>query len=262
MTRRFSRDLELRRLRQRLERFGWPRVEMTTLVTATALGGFFFSAVLLKLGWLTLWSRWLLALAGAYALFLGLLGAWLHWRRDLDLDHVDVPDFSTGSDHHHAPGGGMGGHGGSSAGGGASARFDDAASMDVAAADHGGALDALGDGVGNVVGSVFEAEEAAIPLLLLLIVLAVAGSVLFASAWLVVSAPALFAELLLDVLLAAGLYRRLRAKADGHWLETALRRTWAPFLVAAVVLVAAGFAIQHFAPQAHTLGEALAFWHA
>lgn len=257
MTRRFSRKLELHRLQQRLERFGWPRLEMSTLVLFTALSGFFVSGLLLSLGWTTLWSRWLVALAIAYGLFLGLLGVWLHWRRDIQ--DLDAPDPSSVDMHHHPdtmnP---FGGHGGHSAGGGASAGFD-APGAD-GAADAGGAPDGIGDGVGDALGSAFDADAAAIPLLLIGVVLAIACGVLFASVWLITSAPTLFAEVMLDALLAAGLYRRLRASPEGHWLESALRHTLWPFLVTAIVLTVAGFVIQHFAPEAHTLGEAFAFW--
>jgi hypothetical protein len=73
--------------------------------------------------------------------------------------------------------------------------------------------------------------------------------------WLVVSAPALFAELLLDGILVGQLYRRLRRFEGQHWLETALRRTAIPFLVTGLFLAIAGFAMQRHAPAARSIGE-------
>ena len=71
------------------------------------------------------------------------------------------------------------------------------------------------------------------------------------------SAPTLFAEVLLDVLLAAGLYRRLRRMPDRHWLGTAVRHTIWPFALTALFVAAAGFALQHQVPAATTLSEAM-----
>jgi hypothetical protein len=71
----------------------------------------------------------------------------------------------------------------------------------------------------------------------------------------VVTAPALFAELLLDGILVGQLYRRLRRFDGRHWLETALRRTALPFLATGILLAIAGFAMQRFAPAARSIGE-------
>jgi hypothetical protein len=43
-----------------------------------------------------------------------------------------------------------------------------------------------------------------------------------AAFWIVWVAPALFAELVLDAALAAGLYRRVRGVRGDHWLRTAV----------------------------------------
>ena len=64
------------------------------------------------------------------------------------------------------------------------------------------------------------------------------AALLLSSLWVVYSAPVLFAELLVDGVLAASLYRRLRGLESQHWLETALKRTVWPFVVTCLFLVA------------------------
>ena len=95
------------------------------------------------------------------------------------------------------------------------------------------------------------ADEAAIPLALLAIVVVVALS----SLWLVYSAPVLFAELTLDALLGAALYRRLRRDDSRHWLETALRKTAWPFAFTLATVVAVGCIAQWYFPEARSIGD-------
>jgi hypothetical protein len=109
--------------------------------------------------------------------------------------------------------------------------------------------------VGDALGAVAEAEELAVPLAVVVVALAVVAALLLSSLLLVWSAPVLFAELLVDGVLAAGLYRRLRRAPGRHWLETALRRTWLPFLLTAVLAALAGWGLAVYAPGATTLGE-------
>jgi len=96
-------------------------------------------------------------------------------------------------------------------------------------------------------------DDFAIPLL----VIAFVAIVVCASLWIVYAAPALFAELLFDGILAAGLYRRLRRGDRRHWLDTALRRTWLPFALTALALIAFGLGVQHYRPHAHSIGDLL-----
>ena len=76
----------------------------------------------------------------------------------------------------------------------------------------------------------------------------------------VYSAPLLFAELLVDGVLAATLYRRLRGIEPRHWLETAVRRTFLPFLLTACFTGAAGWTMAMYAPGANSIGKV--FLHA
>lgn len=107
--------------------------------------------------------------------------------------------------------------------------------------------------VGDALGTVAEAEEFAIPLALLVFIAAMLFSLLF----MIYSAPVLFAELLLDGVLSAGLYRRLRGLETRHWLQTALRRTALPFIFTAVIFSASGWAMTLHAPDAHSIGDVI-----
>jgi hypothetical protein len=106
--------------------------------------------------------------------------------------------------------------------------------------------------------AVTDADELAIPLAVILMVVGVVFVVLFASFSVILSAPVLFAELLVDGVLAASLYRRLRRVDSRHWLQAAVRRTVVPFVITAVVAGAVGWGLSMYAPGAQTLGDALA----
>ena len=112
----------------------------------------------------------------------------------------------------------------------------------------------IGDPVGDAVGAVADADELAIPLL----VLALAAALVFSSLYMVYTAPALLAEVAVDGLFAAGLYRKLRGLEPAHWLTTAIQRTILPFALTAVLVSGVGWGLEQAAPGAHTLGQALA----
>lgn len=257
----------IRRLRARLVRDGYPRLQMSLIVLLTGGVGFLTSSILLQTGVDTLWLRYLVAFAVAYPAFLLLLWLWLRTRAE---DYADLPDFanltsSGGGD----PGIGfepalelarlpVEGGGGGFGGGGASAGFDTPAVTELPLASDAMALDAgdakgLTDAAGEALGAVGDADEFWIVVLVAVILLAV----LAASGWMIYIAPDLFAELTVDGALTGGLYHRLRKAAPGHWLETALRRTWLPFALTAAIVVGAGWALQQEAPEARSLSTAI-----
>jgi hypothetical protein len=94
---------------------------------------------------------------------------------------------------------------------------------------------------------------------LLPIVLAVTGILSIAFfVWYVISvialAPELLAEVFLDGVLSAALYRRLRRIERGHWIKTVFARTRAPFLWALLFFAFIGVLAQHYAPEATSIG--------
>lgn len=236
-----SRRHEIQRIRGDLVRLGFPRLQMLLLVTLTGASGFIASYALLHAGFLEMWLRYLAAFAAAYLMFFGLLWLWLRTRAE---DYADPPDLSglpsSGSD---GSGTCFSGHGGESGGGGASGSFDALSEPISVVGDPGGS-------VGDALGSVAEAEEFAIPLFVLLL----AAVMVFSSLFMIYSAPTLFAELLVDGVLSASLYRRLRGLETRHWLETAFRRTALPFAATAVVVSALGWGMSLYAPEAHSIG--------
>jgi hypothetical protein len=214
-----SRQQLIENIRRELERRGYPRFQMLLLVSLTGGAGFLASFVLLHAGVETLSSRYGLSVAIAYVFFLLLLWLWLRTGSN-DYEELvgDIADATL-------PRGG---------------RYRDT-NID---------LPELPD--------VTDADELAIPLGVLLLVVTVVVTVLFASLSIVYSAPVLFAELLVDGVLAATLYRRLRRLDSRHWLQSAVRRTFVPFAITALLMMAAGWGLSSYAPTARSLGEVLA----
>jgi hypothetical protein len=268
---RFTRSAVVLRLRRRLERDGWPRLQMMLIVALTGAAGLLCSALLRGAGVEHMAVRYPLALGGAYAVFLGLLWLWMRTRAEDYFDALGVPDglpwparTEAAAPDNAIPPMHSGG-GGEFAGGGASASFAEDAGGGFGNVDSGGnfaepgAVSTVNDGdgpldaVGEAASAVGDADELAIPLAALALVLGVA----FASLYVVWAAPVLFAELLVDGVLSCSLYRRLRTVERRHWLKSALRRTLLPFCITAAVVAGVGAALAAHAPGATTLGEAL-----
>lgn len=226
-------------MRARLLREGYPRVQMFILVSLTGLAGFGASVAMLAAGVETMALRYTLAMGLAYLAFLLLL--WL-WLRTSAADYFDAGSFGGPDGHADAPATDFAGGGGSFDGGGASGN--------VEFGTQDSAIDAIAD---NPLGVVNDADEATIPLAVIVLAVGIALSSLFVI-W---SAPVLFAEILVDALLATGLYRRLRMLEPQHWMLAALRRTMIPFVLTTLTLAAAGWGMQAYAPEARSLGEVL-----
>lgn len=234
-------------MRRRLEQDGFPRFEMSVLVGITGAAGFAASYLLLAAGVTGMWLRYLLAVAVAYSFFIAVLGVWLRTRSHDYLDLVDLPGGLPKPE----DAGGMApcsGGGGEFGGGGASGTYE-APLQPVMAKDLAG--DSSKDSVEGALDAVSGADELAIPLLLLVI----AAALLLSASFVIYSAPALFAELLVDGVLSVSLYRRLRGLDAHHWLDTAVKRTVWPFFATAVTFSAVGWALQLLVPGADSIGD-------
>jgi len=243
---RLYRPDEIRRARSALLRRSYPRLQMMLLVTITGASGLFASFVLLHEGMVVMWQHYLAAFGLAYLVFLVLLWLWLRTRAE----DYDVPD-SSGAGGSGGSGDVFTGGGGQFGGGGASGSFD---GPDVD-------LSLVGDVVSNALGSAGDtlgaADELAVPLLAIMAIVAFIAAIVCSSLFMVYTAPELFAELLVDGVLSASLYHKLRGLRTRHWLETAIHRTALPFLITAVIVSAAGWAMALYAPDAHSLGEVI-----
>lgn len=244
----FNRHQEIRKIRGDLVRNSFPRLQMLLLVMLTGLSGFLVSYAMLHMGLVTMWLRYLVTFAFAYLMFLGFLWLWLRAQPDHYTEFPDISGLSpSGTNHteacHH-------GAGGDFSGGGASSAFD-------GSSDHISVSDDAGDTVGDALGAAAEAEEFAIPLVTLILIVTAALSSLFVIYSTIYLAPTLFAELLVDSMLSASLYHRLRGIETRHWMETAMRRTVLPFMLAAVMTAIAGWGMALYAPEAHSIGDVL-----
>lgn len=254
---RFDRRREIQRVRIGLERDGFPRLQMSLLVALTGGVGFVASSVMLHHGLMEMWLRYLAAFGLAYLAFLVLLWVWLRCRDDDYAGLADIlpqPPSSGGSSAHSSGGRGefaggraeFAGGGGEFAGGGASASFEAPVAEAAEAAPVGE--------IGSALAKAGEADEFAVPLVVVVLV----ATLLLSSFFMVWSAPALFAELLVDGVLSASLYRTLRGLETRHWLGTAIRRTVVPFAVTAALVSASGWAMARYAPEARSIGDVLA----
>lgn len=251
----FVRSRAIAQAQRQLQTHSWPRLQMSLIVALTGGFGLLSSFVLLQLGLDRMALRYPLALAFAYGFFLLLVAVWLRWRSS---DGGDVPDASglvdvdlpgvAGELPVRLPSVDLpamkSGGGGDFGGGGASGSFDGGASFD---------LPAPVKDVGETVGSVVDADEAAIPLL----VIALAAGLAVASLYVVYIAPVFFAEVMVDSALSYAFYRHLRGDDPQHWLTTAVKRSALPFIATAVFLAAVGWAMSAYAPGARSIGEVL-----
>jgi hypothetical protein len=223
------------------------RMQMALMTLLTGVVGFLASFALLRVGLDRLWLRYALALLMAYCAFFCLLRLWLrlHGLRfgaDEIADPTAVADALPDSGPPSVAD--FGGAGGRFGGSGATSQFG---SPRLAATPG----QAQSDGSSFEVGSLFDADEF---YLVLAIAAAVVGA-LFASLWIVYSAPSLLAELLVDGVLIGGLYRRLRREPPRSWMITALRRTALPFAATFLLFILAGLYIQHELPGARSMGD-------
>jgi hypothetical protein len=245
-------------IRAQLQRRASPRLHMSALIAATGVAGLVASWAMLRAELTSMAVRYPLAVAAAYAVFLALVGLWLRRFRlrrdrrpddggDVHLDLIEVPLGEMLRPAAEAPTFAGFGRGGGFSGGGSSGTWGDAAGAPTAplrAAPRGGG--------GGGKGWDIDLDDDA---LWLIVVALVVVAVLSVAAYVVYTAPVLFAELLLDAGLAAGLYGRLSRGEPRAWLRTAVRGTIVPAALAVLLLGVAGYALGRVAPGAASIGR-------
>lgn len=237
----------IRRLQLDLERNGYPRLQMFLLVTLTGAVGFMASYLLLRAGFEDMWLRYLMSMAMTYLAFLLLLWGWLRTRTE---DYIDLPDLPlvTGRSDSASSSPSFSGKGGTFDGGGASGNYDSASSVFSGGDKSSGA-------VGDALDAASGADEFAVPVAAIVLLFVAIASAFTLVTSIVYTSPLLFAELLVDSVLSASLYRRLCGLDRHHWLETAIGRTVWPFLLATVMITAAGWGMSALVPEARSIGD-------
>jgi hypothetical protein len=200
-----------------------PRTILSLLILLAGAAGFGISVGLLRLGLTTMAFRYPVAVIGAYLLLLLLIRLWVacerkHFRGEAAAAELRSAVKRTGG----------------------SGTLDDGEPSWTRWLDAVDVFD-FADGEGCLVGILI----AAVIGFAVVLVAAVAG------------APALMAELLVNVLLASMLHRRLQGAALHHWLGTALARTWWMVLIAAALMGLIGACLEMLAPGAVSIGPAL-----
>jgi hypothetical protein len=244
-------------VRESLMRRASPRAHMLVLVSLTAVAGFVASYLLLQAGLSTMALRYPLAVGVGYVVFLGLVRLWLRRFRlrargrdaGVDLDVIDLPIGDLFAPEAEPEPQLVGRNSSSDGEGGDASWGDDPASFtssDVASESPGGSGGGSSGG-----GWGLDLDDDALWLVPVALILAIAFGVI---AYTVMLAPTLFAELLLNVGLAAGLYRKLVRMERRSWLATAIRSTIVPACFAAALLGAAGAFMQSLAPDAVSIG--------
>lgn len=235
-----TRGSEVARARRQLQHHGWPRLQMALIVLLTGGAGFLASYLLRLAGLDSMLLRYPLAVLLAYGVFLLLMWIWIRWRWDAVVDGVADVASSGGGGSPPRSGPAWGGSGGHSGGGGASASWAEAPAASVMDSDAPALLEVAD-------------SEAGLPLLVVLGIVAIAASVLLASAWVVWSAPVLMAELLVDAAIVGGLYRRMQGMGAQGWWRLCLSHTIWPLLGLLVFFAALGWLAQELAPGAVNL---------
>lgn len=229
-----SESLHAETLSRRLVDESFPRLQMLLLVSLAGLGAFLCSFALLRAGLESMGWRYLVATAAGYLSFMGSIRLWIAYQRGAWQPDLDPGlDLDGGGDLGGPEPPGFSGDGGTFGGAGAS---DSVGAPLRASADISGGVDL------DELGLVLLAAAAC------LVGVIVVGSVVYAS-------PALLAEVLLDAAVVGAAYRSARRRKRSHWAAGVLRRTWWRALVLCASLSAAGFLLQAYAPQAHSLGD-------
>ena len=236
-----ARERRLEIIRRRLLRKSTPRIQVSLILSLTALAGFLTSFTLLHSGVPWMWLRYPIAISIAYCVFLLLLALWLRLqRRGLNIG-LPVLDFISSGPVGPVENLQFGGNGDFS-GGGAGGSWGESVTSSGASSG-GSASDALDLDI--------DLEGA---WLILLAIVALVGGLIVAF-YIIYIAPALLAEVLVDGALVTGLHRRVKAIDQRDWLRAAVRRTLIPALLVVLSFTIAGYALQRAIPGAHTMGQ-------
>ncbi len=279
----------LRRARVRSQLYQWievqrhPRLFMSFAIVLTSSLMLIESWGLREVGMESLWSRYLLVFWLGYGFFLLMIRAWLHYEHDqMDLPSISTDTYGDSATQTGFEGAGFEGHGGDFSGAGSQGQWgspqSDSANwggslndggqygLDFAAPnlEYGSGAQGLSSssdlsGAGDV-GNAAEGLPLLAILAILLVIITALGSVVWSSAMLIQSSPALLTELSFDLLVSSGLYRRYRLfPSDGrHWVHTLWLHTWKIMIAVTVMILLLGAILHVYNLNVSSLGELLA----
>jgi len=182
----------------------WPRLMMSGILLITGGAGFLASFCLLKLGMTQMWIRYPLAVLLAWVVLLGLLRLWATIERRCfqpDEDLSAVLEDEEASPRRRV------------------LRDSERSSWDWS-------WDFGWPGI--------DCDEGCLPGVFLAIVLALLAAVLAVAVGVVMGAPLLIAEVFLDAILVAALFKKVRGLEPRWWLASAIRKTAAPVFLTAL----------------------------
>lgn len=229
-------------VRAQLARRGGSYFLLLLILSATGLAGFLASVGLRWAGLASMAVRYPVCVALAYLVFLFqiYLVVLFHRRHhgraggpsdagDQTLDSIDVVDAGTDVAVFSLSGDG---------------------STPVASGEKGSSwLDGLGGDAGG--------DDGFAAVLVVIVIVALVVAAVVAALLVLVEAPVLLAEVLVDGALLAGMARRMRLANPHDWVFSVIRRTWLRAVVVAVLFAVGGILLSGLSPGATTVGEAL-----
>jgi hypothetical protein len=258
------------KVQSRLQAVGYPRLTVLAAMIASGSTAALFSMATLHAGLRSMPVRYGIAVLVGYATFVSCIRLWIayeRWRtgqqapvselrrsnRSSSGSGFDVGDIVSGIDLPSARGTVQGAAnlfaGGTSGGGGGGAEW--AMAMPPMPAETTGS--SAGDTVSSAAGDLLSGFDSDELMWLLLALAAVLGG-LVAVCWVIYVAPVMLAEVALDAALVGTAYRRIKNQDLESWTTAVIRRTWLPALALAGMMVLAGWAFEHAAPGAHSIG--------
>ncbi|MCL4181771.1 MAG: hypothetical protein KJ072_29055 [Verrucomicrobia bacterium] len=193
---------------------------MTLIVSATGAAAFLFSFLMLWAGLGAMGIRYALAVGLAYLVFLLLLRLWLSYTTSNESSTLSESLLDVADGLRLTP--------------------------DVAntICDGGAIADA---------GGALSFDE----FVFVLVAAAAVAAGFLVCLYVVWTAPALLAEVMVDGLVMSRILKRMNLRGGAYWASGALKRTWLPALLAVLFFGIAGFALQRVVPEADSIGPVI-----
>lgn len=261
------------RLRQLLKDKLQIRLHMAAILLIVTLSGALMGRFLLMMGVESMPLRYPVAVFFSYLIFFLMIRLWLWYvspeRKNSSSssspdfsapDGVDVSGVSISLPSTSSAPTGMSGSGGEFGGGGASGSWDSTETPMSAESfrAEAGLLEGVSSGKssgggGGISLDVGDGEGAVVIIALGVFAAAVAGVWIY----LIYQAPVILTEALFQMLMAAGLFKKVRAMHQGGWMGSVFRATWIPLVIVFALSIALGVFIHYYCPGAVKISQAI-----